>query len=183
MTQIHAMIRETQQATESGYQLERANHLMAELATLMAPHIVDAVIDKIVTSGMLTSEVQRVMADQDLADVVDRRVKLAIDDLNDRDLGLVRAVVREELDDQADDLEEKVNDIINEREFVDSDDVDDKVDERIDETLRERELVRKDELDDKIAEVLGTFAQGDTMREKIQDALADMTGSFTLSRY
>jgi hypothetical protein len=59
----------------------------------------------------------------------------------------------------------------------------DDVDERIDETLRERELVRKDELADKIAEVLGTFAQGDTMREKIQDALADMTGSFTLSRY
>ena len=183
MSQIHAMIRETQQATEAGYQLERANHLMAELATLMAPHIVDAVIDKIVTSGMLTSEVQRVMADQDLADVVDRRVKLAIDDLNGRDVGLVRSIVRDELEDQADDFENRVNEIIDEREYIDSDDVDDKIAERIDETLRERELVRKDELDDKIAEVLGTFAEGDTMREKIQDALADMSGSFTLSRY
>lgn len=183
MSQIHAMIRETQQATESGYQLERANHLMAELATLMAPHIVDAVIDKIVTSGMLTSEVQRVVADQNLADVVDRRVKLAIDNLNDRDTDVVRSIVRDELDDQADDFENRVNEIIDEREYIDSDDVDDKIAERIDETLRERELVRKDELDDKIAEVLGTFAEGDTMREKIQDALADMSGSFTLSRY
>jgi uncharacterized membrane protein YheB (UPF0754 family) len=183
MTQLHTMIRETQQATEDGYQLERANHLMAELATLMTPHIVDAVVDKIVTSGMLIPEVQRVVTDQDLAAVVDRRVKLAIDDLNDRDADVIRSFVRDELDDKADDFDNRVNEIIDEREFIDSDDVDDKVDERIHETLRERELVRKDELDDKIAEALGTFAQGDTMREKIQDALADMSGSFTLSRY
>ena len=183
MTQIHAMIRETQQATEDGYQAEKHAQLLGALAGLLAPYIVDAVVDKIVTSGMLIPEVQRIVTDQDLAAVVDRRVKLAIDDLNDRDADAVRSIVRDELDDKADDFENRVNEIIDEREFVDSDDVDDKVDERIDETLRERELVRKDELDDKIAEVLGTFAQGDTMREKIQDALADMTGSFTLSRY
>jgi DNA-binding transcriptional MerR regulator len=156
MTQIHAVIHDYMEATEDAYQAEKHAQLLGALAGLLAPHL-----------------------DQ----LIDARVKRAVDDLNDRDLGLVRAVVREELDDQADDLEEKVNDIINEREFVDSDDVDDKIAERIDETLRERELVRKDELDDKIAEILGTFAEGDTMRDKIQDALADMTGSFTLSRY
>ena len=183
MSQIHAMIRESWEKTDQAYQAEKHAQLLSALAGLLAPHIVDAVIDKIVTSGMLTSEVQRVVADQDLAAVVDRRVKLAIDDLNDRDADIIRSIVRDELDDKADDFENRVNEIIDEREYIDSDDVDDKIVDRLDEVLRERELVRKDELDDKIAEVLGTFAEGDTMREKIQDALADMTGSFTLSRY
>ena len=183
MTQIHAMIRESWEKTDRAYQAEKHEQLLGARAGLLAPHIVDVVIDKIVTSGMLTSEVQRVVADQDLAAVVDRRVKLAIDDLNDRDADVVRSIVRDELDDKADDFENRVNEIIDEREYIDSDDVDDKIAESIDETLRERELVRKDELDDKIAEILETFAQGDTMREKIQDALADMSGSFTLSRY
>lgn len=156
MTQIYAMIRDTQQATEDAYQAEKHAQLLGALAGLLAPHL-----------------------DQ----LIDARVKRAVDDLNDRDLGLVRAVVREELDDQADGLEDKVNEIIDEREFIDQDSLDEKIEEKIDEVLREGELARKDELDDKIAEVLGTFAQGDTMREKIQDALADMSGSFTLSRY
>lgn len=156
MTQIYAMIRDTQQATEDAYQAEKHAQLLGALAGLLAPHL-----------------------DQ----LIDARVKRAVDDLNDRDLGLVRAVVREELDGQADGLEDKVNEIIDEREFIDQDSLDEKIEEKIDEVLREGELVRKDELDDKIAEVLGTFAQGDTMREKIQDALADMSGSFTLSRY
>lgn len=156
MTQIHAMIRETQQATEDGYQAEKHAQLLSVLAGLLAPHL-----------------------DQ----LIDRRVKLAIDNLNDRDADVVRSIVRDELDDKADDFENRVNEIIDEREYIDSDDVDDKIVDRLDEVLRERELVRRDELDDKVAEILGTFAEGDTMREKIQDALADMTGSFTLSRY
>ena len=156
MTQIHAMIREGWEKTDQAYQAEKHAQLLSVLAGLLAPHL-----------------------DQ----LIDRRVKLAIDNLNDRDADVVRSIVRDELDDKADDFENRVNEIIDEREYIDSDDVDDKIAESIDETLRERELVRKDELDDKIAEVLGTFAEGDTMREKIQDALADMTGSFTLSRY
>jgi hypothetical protein len=85
MSQIHAIIRETQQATEDGYQAEKHAQLLGALAGLLAPHL---------------------------------------NVLNDRD-----------------------------------------------------------EIADQLAEALGTFAQGDMMRDKIQDALGDMSGSFTLSRY
>ena len=181
MTQIHAMIRETQQATEDAYQAEKHAQLLGALAGLLAPHIDQLIEDK--AKAVFNAFISSNDFDNHVAGYIDIKVKRAVDDLNDRDADVIRSIVRDELDDKADDFENRVNEIIDEREFVDSDDVDDKVDERIDETLRERELVRKDELDDKIAETLGTFAQGDTMREKIQDALADMTGSFTLSRY
>ena len=181
MSQIHAMIRESSEKTDQAYQAEKHAQLLSVLAGLLAPHLDQLIEEK--TRSALNNFILSDEFDNHVAVVVDRRVKLAIDDLNDRDADVIRSIVRDELDDKADDFENRVNEIIDEREYIDSDDVDDKIAESIDETLRERELVRKDELDDKIAEVLGTFAEGDTMREKIQDALADMTGSFTLSRY
>jgi polyhydroxyalkanoate synthesis regulator phasin len=156
MSYVHEMIREGWEKTDQAYEAEKHAQLLGALAGLLAPH---------------------------LNELIDARVKRAINDLNDRDADNVRALVREELENQADDFENRVNEIIDEREFIDQDSLDEKIEEKIDETLRERELVRKDELEDKIAEVLGTFAEGDTMREKIQDALDDMSGSFTLSRY
>ena len=134
MTQIHAMIRETQQATEDAYQAEKHAQLLGALAGLLAPH---------------------------LNVLIDARVKRAVDDLNDRDVDGVRALVREELENQADGFDNRVNELIDEH----------------------WSYVKRDEIEDQLAEALGTFAQGDTMREKIQDALGDMSGSFTLSRY
>jgi hypothetical protein len=134
MTQIHAMIRETQQATEDAYHAEKHAQLLGALAGLLAPHL-----------------------DQ----LIDARVKRAVDDPNDRDVDGVRALVREELENQADGFDNRVNELIDEH----------------------WSYVKRDEIEDQLAEALGTFAEGDTMREKIQDALADMSGSFTLSRY
>jgi hypothetical protein len=133
MTQIHAMIRETQQATEDAYQAEKHAQLLGALAGLLAPH---------------------------LNVLIDARVKRAVDDLNDRDVDGVRALVREELENQADGFDNRVNELIDEH----------------------WSYVKRDEIEDQLAEALGTFAEGDTMREKIQDALGDMSGSFTLSR-
>jgi hypothetical protein len=133
MTQIHAMIRETQQATEDAYQAEKHAQLLGALAGLLAPHL-----------------------DQ----LIDARVKRAVDDLNGRDVDGVRALVREELENQADGFDNRVNELIDEH----------------------WSYVKRDEIEDQLAEALGTFAEGDTMREKIQDALGDMSGSFTLSR-
>ena len=181
MSQIHAMIRESSEKTDQAYQAEKHAQLLSVLAGLLAPHLDQLIEEK--TRYMAVTALNNFILSDELDKLVDRRVKHAIDDLNGRDVGLIRSIVRDELEDQADDFENRVNEIIDEREYIDSDDVDDKIVDRLDEVLRERELVRKDELDDKIAEVLGTFAEGDTMREKIQDALADMTGSFTLSRY
>jgi hypothetical protein len=154
MTQIHAIIRETQQATEDGYQAEKHAQLLGALAGLLAPHL-----------------------DQ----LIDARVKRAVDDLNDRDVDGVRALVREELENQADGFDDRVNELIDERELIDRVDLEDKVSELVDGHLEY--YVKQDEVEDQLAEALGTFAEGDTMREKIQDALADMSGSFTLSRY
>jgi hypothetical protein len=142
MTQIHAMIRETQQATEDAYQAEKHAQLLGALAGLLAPH---------------------------LNVLIDARVKRAVDDLNDRDVDGVRALVREELENQAEGFDNRVNELIDERELIDHDVLE--------------YYVKRDEIADQLAEALGTFAEGDTMREKIQDALGDMSGSFTLSRY
>jgi hypothetical protein len=128
------MIRETQQATEDAYQAEKHAQLLGALAGLLAPHL-----------------------DQ----LIDARVKRAVDDLNDRDVDGVRALVREELENQAENFDNRVNELIDEH----------------------WSYVKRDEIEDQLAEALGTFAEGDTMRDKIQDALADMSGSFTLSRY
>jgi len=154
MTQIHAMIRETQQATEDGYQAEKHAQLLGALAGLLAPH---------------------------LNELIDARVKRAINDLNDRDVDGVRALVREELENQAEGFDDRVNELIDERELIDQDVLEDKVSELVDGHLEY--YVKRDEMQDDLAEALATFAQGDTMRDKIQDALGDMSGSFTLSRY
>ena len=154
MSQIHALIRDTQQATEDAYQAEKHAQLLGALTGLLAPH---------------------------LNELIDARVKRAINDLNDRDVDGVRALVREELENQADGFDNRVNELIDERELIDQDVLEDRVSELVDGHLEY--YVKRDEIDDQLAEALGTFAEGDTMREKIQDALADMSGSFTLSRY
>jgi hypothetical protein len=166
MSQVHSMIREGWEKTDQAYQAEKHAQLLGVLAGLLAPH---------------------------LNELIDARVKRAISDLNDRDADGVRALVREELENQADDFDNRVNQLIDDRDLVDQDDLEQAIrDIDVEELLQDQELVTCDkledfvhtnDLEDRLAEYLGTFAQGDTMREKIQDALQEMNFSVSVSRY
>lgn len=154
MSYVHEMIREGWEKTDQAYQAEKHAQLLGALAGLLAPH---------------------------LNELIDARVKRAINDLNDRDAENVRALVREELENQADDFDNRVNELIDERELIDQDGLEDKVSELVDGHLEY--YVKRDEMQDDLAEALATFAGGDTMREKIQDALQEMNFSVSVSRY
>ena len=154
MSYVHEMIREGWEKTDQAYEAEKNAQLLCALAGLLAPH---------------------------LNELIDARVKRAINDLNDRDADNVRALVREELENQADDFDHRVNELIDERELIDQDGLEDKVSELVDGHLEY--YVKRDEIQDDLAEVLATFAGGDTMREKIQDALQEMNFSVSVSRY
>jgi hypothetical protein len=154
MSYVHEMIREGWEKTDQAYEAEKHAQLLGALAGLLAPH---------------------------LNELVDARVKRAINDLNDRDADNVRALVREELENQADDFDHRVNELIDERELIDQDGLEDKVSELVDGHLEY--YVKQDEIEDQLAEALGNFAGGDTMREKIQDALQEMNFSVSVSRY
>jgi len=154
MSYVHEMIREGWEKTDQAYQAEKHAQLLQVLAGLLAPH---------------------------LNELIDARVKRAINDLNDRDADNVRALVREELENQADDFDHRVNELIDERELIDQDGLEDKVSELVDGHLEY--YVKRDEIQDDLAEALATFAGGDTMREKIEDALQEMNFSVSVSRY
>jgi len=154
MSYVHEMIREGWEKTDQAYEAEKNAQLLGALAGLLAPH---------------------------LNELIDARVKRAINDLNDRDADNVRALVREELENQADDFDNRVNELIDERELIDQDGLEDKVSELVDGHLEY--YVKRDEIQDDLAEALATFAGGDTMREKIQDALQEMNFSVSVSRY
>jgi uncharacterized membrane protein YheB (UPF0754 family) len=152
MTYVAEMIRQTNERTEP--QDEGFAPLMGALAGLLAPH---------------------------LSELIDARVKRAIDDLNARDSEGVRAIVRDELENQSDDFDNRIQELIDEREFIDEGELEDKVSELVDGHLEY--YVKRDEIEDQLAEALGTFAGGDTMRDKIQDALQEMNFSISVSKY
>ena len=152
MTYVAEMIRQTNERTEP--QDEGFAPLMGALAGLLAPH---------------------------LNELIDARVKRAIDDLNARDSDGVRAIVRDELENQSDDFDNRIQELIDEREFIDEGELEDKVSELVDGHLEY--YVKRDEIEDQLAEALGTFAGGDTMRDKIQDALQEMNFSISVSKY
>jgi hypothetical protein len=154
MSYVHEMIREGWEKTDQAYEAEKNAQLLQALAGLLAPH---------------------------LNELIDARVKRAINDLNDRDADNVRALVREELENQADGFDNRVNELIDERELIDQDGLEDKVSELVDGHLEY--YVKQDEVEDQLIEALGALAGGDTMREKIQDALQEMNFSVSVSRY
>jgi len=154
MTYVHEMIREGWEKTDQAYQAEKYAQLLGALAGLLAPH---------------------------LNELIDARVKRAIDDLNARDSDGVRAIVRDELENQSDDFDNRIQELIDEREFIDEGELEDKVSELVDGHLEY--YVKRDEIEDQLAEALGTFAGGDTMRDKIQDALQEMNFSISVSKY
>ena len=191
MSYVHEMIREGWEKTDQAYQAEKHAQLLEVLAGLLAPHLGELIQSKAksaLNDFMLSDEFHRV-----LDRMVEDKAKRAVDDLNARDSDGVRAIVRDELDNQSDDFDNRVNELIDDRDLVDQDDLEQAIrDIDVDELLQDQELVTCDkledfvhtnDLEDRLAEYLGTFAQGDTMREKIQDALQEMNFSVSVSRY
>lgn len=215
MSQVHAMIREGWEKTDQAYQAEKHAQLLQALAGLLVPHLGELIQSKAksaLNDFMLSDEFHNTLGrmvdakvtlalntlnDFTLSDefhnTLNRMVTGAINDLNDRDADGVRALVREELENQADDFDNRVNQLIDDRDLVDQDDLEQAIrDIDVEELLQDQELVTCDkledfvhtnDLEDRLAEYLGTFAQGDTMREKIQDALQEMNFSVSVSRY
>lgn len=179
MSYVHEMIREGWEKTDQAYQAEKHAQLLQVLAGLLAPHLGELIQSKAksaLNDFMLSDELHKT-----LGRLVEDKVKRAIDDLNARDSEGVRAIVRDELENQSDEFDNRIQELIDEREFIDEGELEDKVSELVDGHLEY--YVKRDEIQDDLAEALATFAGGDTMREKIQDALQEMNFSVSVSRY
>ena len=94
--------------------------VLKELAALLVPHMIDSVIDRLVTSGMLTTE-------------INTRVQEKMDELGPIDKDMIREVCEEVVD--ASDIDDKINDYMSsnfeisdyESEIKDMVDVDDAI--------------------------------------------------------
>ena len=71
------------------------NALFEAFAEAIAPHVVETVIDRLTTSGMLTTE-------------VDNRIQAKMDDLTMHDKALIRNIVQDELENS--DFSDKISD-------------------------------------------------------------------------
>ena len=179
MSYVHEMIREGWEKTDQAYQAEKHAQLLEVLAGLLAPHLGELIQSKAksaLNDFMLSDEFHNT-----LGRLVEDKAKRAVDDLNARDSEGVRAIVRDELENQSDAFDDRVQELIDEREFIDEGELEDKVSELVDGHLEY--YVKKDEIEDQVAETLATFAGGDTMRDKIQDALQEMSFSISVSRW
>ena len=179
MTYVHEMIREGWEKTDQAYQAEKHAQLLSALAGLLAPHFDELIQSKV--KSALNDFILSDDFDNHVAGLIDVKVRRAVDDLNARDSDGVRAIVRDELENQSDDFDNRIQELIDEREFIDEGELEDKVSELVDGHLEY--YVKRDEIQGDLAEALATFAGGDTMREKIQDALQEMNFSVSVSRY
>jgi hypothetical protein len=102
--------------------------LLRELAALLVPHMIDSVIDRLVTSGMLTTEVKT---------RAEEIVQEKIDDLGLIDKDMIREVCEEVV--EASDIDDKINEYMcnnfdisdYESEIKDIVDVDDALEDRL----------------------------------------------------
>lgn len=102
--------------------------LLRELAALLVPHMIDSVIDRLVASGMLTTEVKT---------RVEEIVQEKIDDLGLIDKDMIREVCEEVV--EASDIDDKINEYMcnnfdisdYESEIKDIVDVDDALEDRL----------------------------------------------------
>lgn len=117
--------------------------VLKELAALLVPHLIDSVVDRLVTSGMLTTEINtRVHDAMATIDPIDRKlieevVQEKMDDLGLIDKDMIREVCEEVVD--ASDIDDKINDYMcsnfsisdYESEIKDIVDIDDALEDRL----------------------------------------------------
>jgi hypothetical protein len=108
--------------------MEKYDGVLKELAALLVPHMIDSVIDRLVASGMLTTEINT---------RVEEIVQAKMDDLGPIDKDMVREVCEEVVD--ASDIDDKINDYMcsnfsisdYESEIKDIVDIDDALEDRL----------------------------------------------------
>ena len=102
------------------------NALLKAIADAIAPHIVENVIDRLNTSGMLTTE-------------IDTRIQAKIDDLTGLDTEMIRNIVQGELEDS--DFDDKISDWMSNNfdisDYEDNLEINDKISDYLSDRLRD----------------------------------------------
>ena len=103
------------------------NALLKAIADAIAPHIVENVIDRLNTSGMLTTE-------------IDTRIQAKINDLTGLDTEMIRGIVQGEIEDM--DIDQSIGDWMSNNfdisDYEDNLDINDRISDWMDSNLTDR---------------------------------------------